>query len=129
MNTVTIGKNEYKMIKTGRAQAEQVLALTRWISKYGLSAIKQLQDEGGGEIAADTGWEFLSKIVEYLTADALIDLFQAMTGCTKKEAEEYFDIAILIDVIIEVYEGNPSVRRLIDRFFSEPDSEETEPEE
>jgi len=119
---VLVGEKEYRVIKSGRAQAEQVVAVTRWISRHGTRALKVMQSDG--EAMSGSGIEFLGKFVEALDADALIGLFQALTGCSQEEAELYFDIATLVDVAFAVYEGQPSVRRLIDRFFSTPKSEQ-----
>jgi hypothetical protein len=124
---VEVGGKKYVVIKMGRAQAEQVLAISRWISAHGFK-VMSVAGAQGQSIQADNAFEFLSKIIDLLTADALIDLFVALVGCPKEDAEIYFDIGILVDVILMVYEEQPAVRRLIDRFFSTPVSEE-KPEE
>jgi hypothetical protein len=121
MEFVEVGESKYRVIKMGRAQAEQVLELTRWFSKHGMKAIREVQAENGN-VNTDNGIEFLTTLLEHLTVDAVIDLFQAVTGCTKEEAEVYFDIATLVDVTIAIYEGQPAVKRLIERFFSQPSS-------
>jgi hypothetical protein len=113
---VTVGEKEYQVIKTGRAQAEQVVLISRWISKYGFRALKNISKDGTVEV--ESGVDFISQIIDNLTADALIELFVALIGCSKEDAEVYFDIAVLIDVLVEVYNNQPAVRKLIDRFFS-----------
>jgi len=121
LETIVVGENTYRVIKNGRAQAEQVLALTSWFSRHGMKALTELSAEREGVTAA-SGVEFIGKMLDHLTADALIDLFQALITCTKEEAELHFDIALLIDVVAETYERQPAVKRLVERFFSQANS-------
>lgn len=118
---VVVGGVEYQVVKTGRAQAEQALGITRWIGKYGIPIIDRLRNDKD-EVVIDEGrgMDFLIQILENLTADALIDLFQALVGCSQAAAEVHFDVATLIEVALTVYNEQPSIRRLIERFFSEP---------
>lgn len=125
IETIEVGGKEYRIIKTGRAQAEQVIQLTRWISKYGIPALNSMNTDG---IDAENGLAFITTVVEQLDADALIDLFIVLVGCSEEDAEVYFDVAILIEVAIEVYNRQPALRRIIERFFSAQDSEETSEE-
>lgn len=120
---VEVGGKQYRVIKAGRAQAEQVLGLTRWISKHGSKAMKSV-NSGDKEKTASGGIEFLTRFIDALDADALIDLFTVLVGCPPEDSEVYFDVAILVDVVIEVYNRNTSLRRLVDRFFSSGNSEE-----
>lgn len=122
INTVVVNEKEYQVIKTGRAQAEQVLGLTRWIYKHGAKAAKGMQ---GTNVADTTGIAFIGELIMSLDADALIDLFQVLVGCPKEDAELYFDVATLVEVVIEVYERQPSVKRLVERFFSNGNSTPT----
>lgn len=122
VGVVLVGEKEYNVIKRGRAQADQVLKITRWLATYGVRAADKANKNGG--LQSDNWASLLAGLIEGLDADALIDLFTALIGCTKKEAEEYFDIATLVDAGIAIYEGQPSVRKLIDRFFSSSKSEE-----
>lgn len=121
--TVKVGEKEYVVIKTGRAQAEQVLHVSKWIATHGMAAIEALSADGK-DVQSETGIEFLWELINSLTPDALIDMFVAVTGCTKEEAELYFDVGTLVDAAVMIYEKQPSVRRLIERFFSTPASEE-----
>jgi hypothetical protein len=122
---IEVGGKEYQVVKTGRAQAEQVLGLSRWIARHGIVVLKKIRNDKK-EIVIDEGQgiDFLVQIVENLSADALIDLFEVLVGCSKEDAEVYFDVATLIDVAITVYDEQPSVRRLAERFFSAPNSPE-----
>jgi hypothetical protein len=124
---VEVGGSKYAVVKTGRAQAEQVLQLTRWIANHGIRAVKSIQAEGK-KFDASNSMEFISSLLEAMTVDALIDLFIVMIGCSREDAEVYFDIGVLIDVLVEVYEKQPAVRRLVERFFSTPASEESQAE-
>lgn len=121
---IVVNGERYGLITSGRQQAIQMQGLTKWAAKYGAGILEDLQEQGSDDDEA--GLEFLVKLLGHLSADALIDLFQAISGCTTEEAELYFDAAVLIDAGIVVYENHPTVRRLLDRFFSTSD---TEPEE
>lgn len=127
LEVIEVGGKEYQVLKTGRAQAQQVLDLTKWIAKHGVPALEAMSEDGE-DIQSENALVFVSALVEHLTVDALIDLFVVMVGCSYEDAEVYFDIATLIDVVIEVYNRQPSLRRLIERFFSEPDIVETQEE-
>ena len=67
----------------------------------------------------------ITGVLANVTSDALIDLFQVLIGCSKKDAEKYFDIGILVEVALDVYENQPGIQRLIDRFFSTDESTES----
>lgn len=114
---VEFGGKKFDLVKTGRAQARQVYWITRWLSKYGVAALRNIS-ESGTQLNTEQGLEFLGKLMENLNEDALIDLFVAATGCEKEEAEVYFDIAILVDAVIKIWDNQPSIRKLIERFFS-----------
>jgi hypothetical protein len=121
---VEVGGKQYRVIKTGRAQAEQALGLVRWISKHGAKAMQSITPTDGAEkkVGAAGGIEFLAKFIDALDADALIDLFTVLVGCPPEDSEVYFDIAILVDLVMETYNHQQSLRRLIDRFFSSGNS-------
>lgn len=121
---IEVGGKQYKMVKTGRAHAEQVVLLTKWLGMYGPDLLKGLQtDEVDGEEGG--GLVMITQILANITSDALIDLFHVLVGCSKKDAEKYFDIGILVEVAMDVYENQPGIRRLIDRFFSTDESIES----
>lgn len=125
---VTVGEKQYQVIKTGRAQASQVIALTKWINRHGVPSIKAIQEKGvldnaGGNV------DFLLGILDVLTEDAVVDLFTVAVGCSPEESEIYFDVATLIDAVAAIYQGQPAIQRLVDRFFSQSVSEvESQPE-
>lgn len=127
---IVVGESEYPLIKTGRAQADQVAGLARWIKVFGMPAT---QDMSAGSVDEKvTGIQLILNLVGGLTGDALIDLYEVVTGCTKPEAETYFDVAQLIDVAIATYESQPSFQKLLDRFlpgFSSPTPSETSVDE
>lgn len=120
-NMVEVCNKKYPIVKTGRAQAEQVVAFGKWFGKYGPEIVDGFQTEDNEGISA---MALIERILDVLSTDALIDLFGVVIGCPKKVSEECFDIAILIDVAIETYDKQPSIKRLIERFFSTPDSEQ-----
>jgi len=112
-DVIVVGKSEYPLIKRGRSQAEQVAGIARWIKVYGVPATQELE----GITEGTTGVQFILSLIGGLTGDALINLYIVVTGCTTKEAEEYFDVAQLIDVAIATYEAQPSFQKLVDRFL------------
>lgn len=124
MEFVELGGKKFRVIKTGRAQAEQVVGLTRWLSNHGAKAFAQIQSDGSfGDNMS--GMEIFIKFLGVLDTDAVMDLFVVLIGCSKEDAEIHFDIAIMVDVAIEVYQRQTSLRRLLDRFFSQSNSEST----
>lgn len=119
---ITIAGEVYDTIKTGRAQANQVILVTKWIAKHGMRAFRSLNIDQAQNL---TGTELIFKLVEELDADALIDLFIALVGCSKEVAEVHFDIATLIDVAVDVYQNQPSLRKIVDRFFLSANSSDS----
>lgn len=117
MTTIEVGGQDFELVKTGRNQAEQVVQIGQWLSLYGLAALQELADEEGN-IKIENGVEMIGTILQQLSADALIDLFSLIIGCPKSFAEKHFDIAILIDALMLVYESQSSFQRVISRFFS-----------
>ncbi len=120
---VDVGGKAYKVVKTGREQAEQVVLLTRWLSAYGPQLLSGIQQDE--QLPQASGLDFITGILGKVTSDALVDLFQVLVGCSKKDADKYFDIGILVDVALDVYENQPGIQRLIDRFFSTDELEES----
>ena len=120
---VEVAGRTFELVKTGRGQAEQVVALGKWVNQYGLPALEGMMNEEG-EVTFEGGLDLLQGIIGSLTADALIDLFVVILGCSKKFANENFDIAILIDAVFEVYDAQPSLGKVLSRFFSQTTSTE-----
>lgn len=127
---IKVGNSIYPVIKTGREQAKQVLRLTKWLRKYGMSAMDALQGRAGhdGDMTTSQSFDMILEIIESLSEDALLDLFQVVTGCTNEEADRYFDVADLVDTVITLYNEQPSIQRLVQRFFSVPNSTESSEE-
>jgi hypothetical protein len=127
-HVIVVASEEFNVVKTGIAQAEQVLAITRWLARYGKPALAAAQDEDGQiQVNGVEGLlTILDKVLEVMTAEALVDLFGAVLGASRKFSRENFDIAVLIDAVIMVYEESPSVQRLVQRFFSTSNSENEE---
>lgn len=115
---IEVGGEMYSVVKTGRAQARQVIQLTQWASKHGYRAARSVQ-QGSTSM---TGLEFIVRMVEELDEGALVDLFTAIVGCDPAVSEVHFDIATLIETAVAIYNGQPAIQRLIDRFFSTPNS-------
>ena len=121
MTVIEVGGQEFELVKTGRNQAEQVVQIGQWLSLYGLAALKELADEEGN-IHIEDGIVMIGTILEQLSADALIDLFSLIIGCPKSFAEKHFDIGILLDAVMTVYESQAAFQRVISRFFSQTTS-------
>ncbi len=118
-----INGEKYNVIKRGLSQAKQVADATRWLAKYGAPAFRKLADNnfesmGGVEIAIAV----LSSLDEY----ALVELFQIVFGCSREIAEQDFDLVLMIDGLVAVYNQSPTIRKLADRFFSQASSESIE---
>lgn len=125
MEKIIVGKSEYPLVKKGRAQAEQIEELLQWLGRYGGKFFDEMTNEEG-EVEISTSLPVLiSDIANIVTADALIELYVVVTGCTEEEAEEYFDVAQLIDVTVEVFEKQKSFKKVVNRFFSKKSSTNT----
>lgn len=111
---IVVGDVEYNLVKTGRAQAQQVAELLGWLARYGTGSVRGLTEQ---QSEARDGLGFIISFLGGLSADALLDLFRLLIGCPKEVAESYFDIAVLIDAATIVYNNQPSFKRVLDRFF------------
>lgn len=122
-----ISGKEYPLINTGRRQASQVARITKWAGKYGQGIYEALQSQNGaGDREAGLG--VLLNILSILDTDAMLDLFTALIGCSEEETELFFDAAALVEAGIVVYE-HPTIKRLLDRFFSTSASAQEEQQE
>jgi hypothetical protein len=126
---VTLGTKEYYLIKNGMAQASQMSELAKWLAKHGMPIFEALTDRS--EKAAKENEENEKRtsttdlfmiILDHVTPEALIDLFSVIVGCTRKMSEKYFDVGILMDATMVVWDNQPGIRRLVNRFFSTTDS-------
>ncbi len=106
----------YSVVKKGRAQARQVADLGRWLAVYGTAAYRKLSQSG--DIAEMGGIELLSFALSGLDEDALCELFSMIFGCPMDVANEEFDIALLVDGVVALYDNQPAIKRLVNRFFS-----------
>lgn len=127
MSSITVDGSTFELVKSGREQAEQVVSLGKWMNQYGLPALEGMMNEEG-EVEFSGGLDLLQEIIGSLTADALIDLYIVVLGCSKKFANENFDIATLVDAVVEVYEAQPSIGKVLSRFFSQTTSVESSDE-
>lgn len=123
MSTIIVAGKEFELVKTGREQAEQVIQLGKWINEHGVPALQSMMNEDG-EITFENGFVLLSDVLDKVTVDALIDLFSLALGCSKGFANKNFDVAILIDAIQQIYDSQPSIGKVISRFFSQDISED-----
>jgi hypothetical protein len=124
-----VGEDVFELLKKGRAQAEQIHDLSKWLAQYGgaLVDVFAARDEDD-EMSSFEGLAFLGQIGDVITPDAMLELYRIVIGCTPEYAEENFDVVVLIDAVKAVYDGHPAIRQLVERFFSENSSAEV-PEE
>ncbi len=121
---VEIAGKSFDLVKTGREQAEQVIQLGKWVNTHGVPALQGMMNDEG-EISFSSGIDLLGDVLETLRADALVDLYKLLLGCSKTFANKHFDIGILVEALISVYDAQPSIGRVLNRFFSLVSSEET----
>ena len=115
---IIVGNSEYPLVKKGRAQAEQVGDLMKWLGRHGGKLFDEMTNDDGEVEMSSTIPELVVDLSKVVTADALMELYVVVTGCNEEEAEEHFDIAQLIDVTIGVFEKQESFKKVVSRFFS-----------
>ena len=117
--TVVVDEVTYELVKSGKAQADQVIAFTQWLSKYALPIFQKFSNPKAdlGELSY---LDLFSLILNDLNSEALVSLFAVLVGCSQKVAEKHFDIGILVDAASIVWENQPGLQRLVNRFFSTP---------
>jgi hypothetical protein len=113
----TVGEKEYDVVKTGIGQAQQVANLSNWLSKHGSSVAKTLSLEGDS-FSAENVLEIATALLGSLDTESMLSLFIIVFGCSRKEAEAHFDISLLLEGAVALFENQPSFKRIIDRFFS-----------
>lgn len=118
----------WNLVRRGRAQAEQIHALGKWLYEHGGALIEAISTRGIDEDDLSTGLRMVSTALSKVTADAMLDLYVVLLGCPLEFAEENFDIADLIDVIMQVYKEHPTIKKIVDRFFSDNSSDVGEAE-
>jgi hypothetical protein len=117
MSKVVIDGKEFELIKRGRAQAVQVYGLGQWLNRYGSVLVTVFTDKPE-DLGITEGIAFFGNILGSIEPDALLGLYEIILGCSANFSEKNFDIADLVDAIVMVYNEHPTIRRLIDRFFS-----------
>lgn len=114
---IEVGEKTYDLNKKGRSQAEQISNLIRWLSKYGTDIAEEITNEDGDVSVPGNTQEIFSVLNGVVSADALIDLFVVVVGCSEKEADEHFDIIYLIDGVQALLMQERYIK-VINRFFS-----------
>jgi hypothetical protein len=125
VTTFEIGGQTYNVVKKGVAQARQVSALGSWLAQYGVEAYRAVQDTSDGA----SGLEVLGAILEHLDENSLLQLFDILFGCGMDVCRDEFDVALLIDGAVAIYENSPAMKRLMSRFFSVSSSSSTPTEQ
>jgi dihydroorotase len=114
MSTVfSIAGKDYDVLKKGRPQANQVAELGRWMATHGVKAYKAVEEDD-----SSGGLEMVASVLASLSADALIELFIVVFGTTNKVADEEFDAALLLEGALALYNESPTIKAVIERFFS-----------
>lgn len=123
---IEVSEEVFELLKRGRAQAIQIQEIGKWLAKYGsdlMSIIGSMPEDMEGNLAQNL--VYLGELLSSLSADAMIDLFRVALGCTPEFAEENFDVVVLIEAVISIYNEHPTIKRLVDRFFSGTSSTST----
>ena len=115
--SVFVGEKEYFFEKKGIDEAEQVSAILGWLGKYGAKLTEEFSDDEGNLSIGGDVFSFLGALGKLATPQALIDLFVVAIGCSRKEAEEYFDIGVLVDGV-EILLAQEKYAKIVNRFFS-----------
>ena len=118
-----INGEKYDVVKRGIAQAKQVAAATRWLAKYGTPAFRAMAEQ---DMAKMGGFEVIVAVLSNLDEYALVELFEIVFGCSREIAEQNFDIMVMVDGLVSIYNNAPMIRTLADRFFSQAPSADTE---
>lgn len=126
MSSETVFKicdNEYDVIKKGRAQAEQVVQFTKWIAKHAMPIVDKISSNQSEEDTLEglggTTWRGLfDGILTELNTDALLSLFVLVFGCSQKIADQCFDVGTLVAGITALWDNQPGIRNVVQRFFS-----------
>ncbi len=121
-----INGEKYSVVKRGIAQANQVAYAGRWLAIYGTPALKTIQNDP--DYADMGGVEMLTAFLGTLSGDALVDLFDVVFGCGVPVAREYFEIDLMVDGLISIYQNAPAIKRLVSRFFSKQTSKDSAPD-
>lgn len=117
LESVMVGDKEYFLFKTGAAQAKQVSDLLNWIGEYGDRLASVLvTDEANPASALGSTWALVAAIGKISSQEALLDLFVVVTGCSDKEADEFFSINTLIDGA-QVLLSQEEYAKVLNRFF------------
>ena len=127
-NTVfTIGDKEYDVIQVGIGQARQVAALSQWLGKYGKEVTDALLNSDNG-FSSDDVLGMIMTLLGSLDDNGILTLFEIVFGCTRKVSEKHFDISLLVDGASSLFQHQPAIKRLSERFFSGPSSQSQEEE-
>lgn len=113
-----VGEKEYNVVKVGIGQAQQVADLSKWLSRYGSEMAKALISHNDS-FTAESVMEVIASLMGVIDTQGVLNLFILVFGCTKREAEEYFDVSLLLEGATALAENQPAIKRIADRFFSE----------
>ena len=123
-----VGDKKYDVVTKGIAQARQVARMGALLGRYGVPIYKKLSEDNTDGVFSLDGVEVLTSVLSTMDEDALISMFIMTFGCTREVAEEYFDIELMIDGMVALYNHQPAIQKLVSRFFSNTPSSDTVPE-
>jgi len=122
--TIELGNKTFDIVKKGGAQARQIPILIKWLSKYVLPSIGKLDGiEISDKITTPTMLRLIGLLGETLDDEALTTLFKFVFGCSEAEVEKHFDLLLLVDAIVCLWESESVYREVVSRFFSTTQSE------
>jgi hypothetical protein len=124
---IEVGGKKYDLVKKGYDQAAQVIQVGKWLTEYGMPVLGTLDIDS--EQANSSYLELFAKLFESLEPDALLSLFSVVIGCSMSTAKKEFDIGILIEAITTLWDNQPGIRSVVQRFFSEQSSSKEAEEE
>ncbi len=122
-NVFEIGGVKIEIAKKGRAQAEQIAELNKWLKEH----IAPLSEALRGKDAADTntGWEVFLALAGEMTVDAQLSLAKTLLGTKDTEGnplpvdfiDKYYDIDWVVDALSIAGKG-AAAQRLLTSFFT-----------
>jgi hypothetical protein len=119
-----IGKRRVRIKKIGRAQAEQIVDLNRWLKEH-IAPLAEAIKSASGEMTNAVGLEVLTSMMGQLTVEAQIDLAKVVLGNKDEKGadlgDEFFNEFYDIDWVLSGLETagrSASAQRLITAFFT-----------
>lgn len=118
-----IGNRRVSIKKMGRAQAEQIADLNRWLKEHIAPLTDAMKGASGDQ--NQLGWQVFSSMMGELTVDAQMDLAKVILGKSDLEGkllgDDFFDTYYDIDWVVdglEVAGRSAAAQRVLTAFFT-----------